>query len=117
MGLNTSIKYYYNFLSRDYGLSFSLVSFYFSKTTFIHSRVSYEYPALANTTELVLVFKMPSYIIYEHYISSNGSLSPDDVSELKDGNFRFVTFKASKFKINKLLPTFTSLNMNLQLLQ
>ena len=57
---------------------------------------------------------MPSYIVYEQY-SSNGSLSPDDVSELKDGNFRFVTFKVSKFKMNKLLPTFLSLNMNLRL--
>lgn len=46
--------------------------------------------------ELVLVFKMPSYIIYEEY-RSNGSLSPDDVKESQDGNFRFVTFKVSNW--------------------
>lgn len=82
-GWNNSIEYYYNFL-------------FCSKTTFVQSTISYKYPALANTTELVLVFKMPSFVVYEQY-SSNGSLSPDDVTESQDGNFRFVTFKVSKF--------------------
>lgn len=51
---------------------------------------------------------MPSYIVYEQY-SSNGSRSPNDVSESQDGNFRFVTFKVSKFKIKQITSYFYQL--------
>ncbi|KAL9979550.1 hypothetical protein ACROYT_G017228 [Oculina patagonica] len=68
---------------------------YPGKTAFVHSTVSHKTPAHYNASELVLDLKIPIYIIYEHY-SSNGSHSPDDVTESQDGNFRFVTFKFNR---------------------
>ncbi len=64
---------------------------------FVYSTVLPKPPALYNASELVLDFKIPSYVIYEHY-SSNGSRSPDDVTESQDRNFRFITLKVSKKK-------------------
>ncbi|XP_078360937.1 uncharacterized protein LOC144645292 [Oculina patagonica] len=68
---------------------------YPGKTAFVYSSISHENPALNNMMHLVLEFKIPSYMVYNHY-TSNGTRSPDDVTESLDGNFRVVTLKFNK---------------------
>ncbi|KAL9981345.1 hypothetical protein ACROYT_G010036 [Oculina patagonica] len=76
------------------------------KTAFVYSSISHKYPALYNMTNPVLQFKIPNYIVYDNY-TSNGSRSPDYVTESQEGNFRLVALK-----FNKLL---TSENASVQI--
>ncbi|XP_078361523.1 uncharacterized protein LOC144645865 [Oculina patagonica] len=55
---------------------------------------------------LVLQFKIPNYIVYDNY-ASNGTRSPDGVTESQEGNFRLVALQ-----FNELL---TSENVSVQI--
>ena len=63
-----------------------------SKTAYIQANITHQTPAMDNTTEVVLLFTLPSYFKYEQF-TSNGSRPPNNVTVTRADKFLSLTMK------------------------